>query len=83
MDSSPTLTQALEKPFCVEHRGGWKSCIYDSLVECERATADRRVDSDCVANPEQFGTTGQGGMDSIRNPTISVPGGTTLGSPSR
>jgi hypothetical protein len=69
IDSSPTFAQALQKPFCMENpggwrAGGWRSCRYESLAQCQGAAAGRSsAGNDCVPNPAQLGTNGQGGGD--------------------
>ena len=58
---SPPFAQRVQKPVCMENPGGTRSCLYDSLAQCQQATASQSgLAPD--ANPERFGTTGQGGM---------------------
>jgi hypothetical protein len=59
---SPTFAQPLERPVCMVGPGGQRSCLYDSFAQCQQAIAGRSVGSDCVFNPTQFSTTGQGGI---------------------
>ena len=70
---SPPFAQRVQKPVCMENPGGTRSCLYDSLAQCQQATASQSgLAPDCVANPERFGTTGQGGM-SPRSPVTGQP----------
>ena len=71
--SSPSFAQGLQKPVCMENPGGTRSCLYDSFAQCRQATTSRSVATDCVANPERFSTTGQGGIGSSPNPNSLPP----------
>ena len=73
LGSSPTFVQGLQKPVCMENPGGNRSCLYDSFAQCQQATASRSVGTDCVANPERFSTTGQGGIGPSPNPNNLPP----------
>ncbi len=71
--SSPAFAQGVQKPVCMENPGGNRSCLYDSFAQCQQATASRSVGTDCVANPERFSTTGQGGIGPSPNPNNLPP----------
>jgi hypothetical protein len=58
---SVTSAQGLQKPFCMEKPGDWRTCAYDSLAKCQRAAAGRSDVKGCVGNPARFETTGRGG----------------------
>jgi hypothetical protein len=71
--SLPAFAQPREKPVCMVNPGGHVSCLYDSFAQCQQATASRSVGTDCVANPTQLSTTGQGGLGPNPNPNTPPP----------
>lgn len=71
--SSGSFAQPLEKPVCMENPGGARSCLYDTFAQCQQATTSRSVGTTCVANPTQFGTTGQGGAAPTPRPNNLPP----------
>jgi hypothetical protein len=71
--NAPVFAQGLQKPVCMENPGGMRSCLYDSLAQCRQATESRSVGTDCILNPERFGTTGQGGIERLPNPASPPP----------
>ena len=72
--SSPSFAQ-LQHPVCMDNPGGTISCLYDSFAQCQQATTSRSVGTNCIANPERFGTTGPSttGQGGVIPPPVAAP----------
>jgi hypothetical protein len=73
--SSNSFEQGLQHPVCMDNPGGTRSCLYDSFAQCQQATTSRSVGTNCIANPERFGTTGPSttGQGGVIPPPVAAP----------